>query len=244
MIDLKTYLKLSREDYSNPLRKEYNKNLIEQYPFLLPKNRWTGKVVEDYDYSWTEMDDMPVGWRIAFGDQMLEELREELVKYNYLDKYFITQIKEKYGTLRWYDNGIPAGKLSEDYESLDVKFGNKYPPFDKENEVLEEIGRDNYYEVKDWKEYNSSEYKEKNKDCIIHLRKRKIIEKCKVWDIINKYEKLSEDTCIDCGAQNVQLYETKGWINFVCEDCAKKRAKSEDVSFKQYCYPIKSTEEE
>jgi hypothetical protein len=51
---------------------------------------------------------------------MCEELKQELIKFNYLDNYEITQIKEKYGSLRWYDNGNPIGKLEligvEEYE--------------------------------------------------------------------------------------------------------------------------------
>ena len=53
-----------------------NKELIKRYPFLLPRNRWTGEVAEDYDYHYTELDGMPDGWRIAFGKQMCEEIRE------------------------------------------------------------------------------------------------------------------------------------------------------------------------
>lgn len=30
--------------------KESNQKLIERFPFLIPRNRWTGKVPEDYDY--------------------------------------------------------------------------------------------------------------------------------------------------------------------------------------------------
>lgn len=51
--------------------KESNQELIERFPFLIPRNRWTGKVPEDYDYSYTELDSMPDGWRKAFGEQML-----------------------------------------------------------------------------------------------------------------------------------------------------------------------------
>ncbi len=47
--------------------KESNQKLIERFPFLIPRNRWTGKVPEDYDYSYTELDSMPDGWRKAFG---------------------------------------------------------------------------------------------------------------------------------------------------------------------------------
>ena len=77
--------------------KESNQKLIERFPFLIPRNRWTGKVPEDYDYSYTELDSMPDGWRKAFGEQMCEDIREELAHAEYLDQYRISQIKVKYG---------------------------------------------------------------------------------------------------------------------------------------------------
>ena len=82
-----------------------NKELIERYPFLMPRNRWTGNIPEDFNYSYTELDALEDGWRKAFGERMCEEIREALIEDNYLDKYRISQIKEKYGTLRWYDFG-------------------------------------------------------------------------------------------------------------------------------------------
>ena len=82
-----------------------NKELIKRYPFLLPRNRWTGEIPEDYDYSYTELDAMPDGWRNAFGERMCEEIRNALIEEDYLNEYRISQIKEKYGTLRWYDFG-------------------------------------------------------------------------------------------------------------------------------------------
>lgn len=101
--------------------KEYNKQLIEKYPFLLPRNRWTGKVPADYDYSYTELDAMPDGWRKAFGEQMCQEIEEELEKYNLQNEYRISQIKEKYGSLCWYDFGCTGKILREiipTYEKL------------------------------------------------------------------------------------------------------------------------------
>ena len=86
---------------------KYNKDLLEKYPWLTPYNVWTGEPLEDYDYEYTLADDIPRGWRIAFGDQMIEELDQLLKKYNLEKEYRITQIKEKYGALRWYDNGFP-----------------------------------------------------------------------------------------------------------------------------------------
>jgi len=104
--------------------KKFNKELTKKYPWLLPHNRWTGDGVEDYDYSYTELDNMPNGWRIAFGDQMCEEIHEELVKFKYVYEYRIMQIKEKYGGLRWYDNG-GTKKLSDillKYENLSYNY--------------------------------------------------------------------------------------------------------------------------
>ena len=66
--------------WSIKMNKEYNKQLVEKYPFLLPRNRWTGNVPADYDYSYTELDAMPDGWRKAFGEQMGQEIAEELEK--------------------------------------------------------------------------------------------------------------------------------------------------------------------
>ena len=82
-----------------------NKELIERYPFLMPRNRWTGKIPEEFNYSYTELDAMPDGWRKAFGERMCEEIRNALIEENYLDEYRISQIKEKYGMLRWYSFG-------------------------------------------------------------------------------------------------------------------------------------------
>lgn len=111
-----------------------NKKLCKRYPFLIPRNRWTDKPIWDKrikkrnwwysaPYSYTELDAMPDGWRAKFGEQLCEELREELIKANYLDKYRIMQIKEKFGGLRWYDNGITeeGHNIIRKYEELSYK---------------------------------------------------------------------------------------------------------------------------
>lgn len=93
--------------------KDRNRDLVTEYPFLLPKNRMTGEPIENYDYGFTELDEMPDAWRFTFSEQMLKELKEILVKGNYLDKYTILQIKEKYGKLRIYSNSIPKDIMKE-----------------------------------------------------------------------------------------------------------------------------------
>lgn len=84
-----------------------NKKLVKLHPYLLPRNVWTDKVVRDYDYSWTEYDCISKGWQIGFGKFFLEDLREACLKTNFLYKLRFTQIKEKYGSLRLYNNGAP-----------------------------------------------------------------------------------------------------------------------------------------
>jgi len=98
---------------------EHNKELVARYPFLAPKTHdlhyyeQTGEdryvMTDDYDYTWTWLDGLPTGWAKAFGVEMCEELREELIRCDYLDQYVIQDTKEKYGELRIYDNGVPQG---------------------------------------------------------------------------------------------------------------------------------------
>ena len=99
-----------------------NKNLCEKYPFLVPRNRFSGEVVENYDYSYTELDEMPDGWRKAFGEQICEEIQRELNKLpeKYRLSYRILQIKEKFGYLCWYCNWYTdeMDKIIRKYEHL------------------------------------------------------------------------------------------------------------------------------
>lgn len=131
-------------------KQKENEALIKEYPFLRLSNEWSGEHYDDDDYSYTWLDDMPDGWRKSFGKQMCDEIKEELIRCNYLDKYRIMQIKEKFGALRWYDCGIPDG--------------------------------------------------------------------CKVWDIVDKYEKISSHTCIVCGKPATKI--STGWISPFCDKCA------------------------
>ena len=129
MITTEEYLKIyySDKEQDIKLRKEYNKNLLEKYPWLTPHNVWTGEIPKNFDYERTWADNIPDGWRLAFGDQMIEELDQLLKRYNIEKEYYLMQIKEKYGGLRWYDNGFPKEGYEEykdwlyKYEELSFK---------------------------------------------------------------------------------------------------------------------------
>ena len=98
-----------------------NKALCRRYPFLIPWHRFTGQVyakcndrgkmvaIPQYDWSYTELDDMPGGWRTAFGMQLCEEIRNDLIEHDDLERWKIVQMKEKYGRLEIYDNGHVIG---------------------------------------------------------------------------------------------------------------------------------------
>lgn len=99
-----------------------NKKLIKQYPWLQPLD-WYGRPIKHFDYSSTWLDDMEPGWCIAFGMMMVKEIDAILHKAHYEREYQVVQIKEKYGALRWYDNGAPH----EIYDELQqVKDKNSY----------------------------------------------------------------------------------------------------------------------
>ena len=95
--------------------------------------------INDYPLQWlhciptyTELDAMEPGWRKAFGIQMCKEIKKELKKYNFLHKYRITQIKEKFGELRWYDSGIPKDSkildIIEKYSEISYKTSIQHCP--------------------------------------------------------------------------------------------------------------------
>lgn len=223
MITTEEYLSIidRQDDASKKLIIEYNKALVEKYPFLLPRNRFTDEVPDDYDWTYTEMDSMPNGWRKAFGDQMLREIKEELLKFNFLDEYRILQIKEKYGTLRWYDGGTPAPILSKDYREYVLPFGEPVPEYDHSAEfcVSKNLGLDEI----DTSRLSMQERLERLHKSKVQHRLYRIVKSCNVYRIISKYEKMSEYACIDCGKMDESLYMSKSWINYVCKDCAERR---------------------
>lgn len=105
-----------------------NKELCERYPFLIPRNRWTGKILWEYPrsswfyvrpYTFTELDAMPTGWRKAFGIQMCEEIKNVLIKGKYLHDYRVVQVKSKWAELRWYDDGAPSSIYHELQDVID-----------------------------------------------------------------------------------------------------------------------------
>lgn len=75
---------------------------------------------------YTELDNMPNGWRRAFGIQMCKEIKRALLDEGgreKLKKYRINDIKEKWGALAWYDsNGCEeVTRICEKYEYISYR---------------------------------------------------------------------------------------------------------------------------
>lgn len=96
------------------------KKLIKMYPWLIPRNVWTGKVVKDYDWTWHEFEAMGPGWWKAFGLMLCEEIQQELHKFDFVNKFSLLQVKEKFGGLRIYNNGAPGNihRITDKYEQI------------------------------------------------------------------------------------------------------------------------------
>lgn len=97
-------------------QKTKNKRLIKKYPWLQTKIHWyTGRTKHNWQKDWdsTWLDDFPKGWRKTWGDLICEDIHKVLKRTNQINDYTIVQIKSKYGSLRWYDNGDKTGEIQD-----------------------------------------------------------------------------------------------------------------------------------
>lgn len=113
-----------------------NKKILKKYPFLAPVD-WYGHKMshKQHKYNFTMLNDIPRGWKNLFL-QFCEDIKPILIKGDYLDKYYFVQLKEKYGILTIYDNGVPSSiyeevsRLISDYEIISenvcIDCGNPY----------------------------------------------------------------------------------------------------------------------
>ena len=115
MIDQHTFYVASYKGTADSDDKiEKNKQLVSKYPWLWPSDwNWVPIPEAEYDYSWTVLDEIPEGWKIAFGEQMCEEIQAVLEKHQCVERFHIEQAKEKYGALRIYFASLPKDCYDE-----------------------------------------------------------------------------------------------------------------------------------
>lgn len=106
-------------------RIEKNKALLDKFPILYPyweKETEPGR--EPYDYSYTMLDFVCIGWQKAFLDTC-QEIQDYLKRKNIpLDQFYFVELKEKYGRLDITADGdaLNDKHLSEWLWHADTKF--------------------------------------------------------------------------------------------------------------------------
>lgn len=114
-IDLKFKIKWFLQDLKNLPKATY---LCFKYPFLKFYNK-RNRFFQTSCYLFC----MPIGWRKAFGIQMCNEIKESLLRTggkSAVNNYYIDDVKEKFGGLRWYDSHstVEVEKIINKYENI------------------------------------------------------------------------------------------------------------------------------
>lgn len=86
---------------------------VARWPFLK-----FYKVSKNYDCCWD--DELPKGWRIAFGEMMWNEIKDALVANDELASMSIQDVKEKWGRLRVYFSCGP--KSAQKVDKIILKY--------------------------------------------------------------------------------------------------------------------------
>ena len=101
-----------------PFRAIYYFFYFMKYPFLQPRNVWTGKKC------WTFSEDYFIspGWRKAFGKQLIKDLRKVLKEEKLLKTFYFLDIKEKWGALVLDGSGTSqkVDEVLRYYEKLSI----------------------------------------------------------------------------------------------------------------------------
>lgn len=137
------------------LTTDENKRLIEHFPFLQPRNVWTGELPEDYDYTYINgVGDLPYGWERLFL-LYAKHLKIELDRHNFTDKFRFSQIKEKYGDMRLYNEGFPKNS-----DCLKLEYIYSY----LSTYVCQTCGKPALYQSRGWIEQECEEHKSENSE--------------------------------------------------------------------------------
>lgn len=92
--------------------------LIEQYPWLCPREDWSDDYIDFSDGGhWTELDYLPEGWKEGFIEDMLAEIDEVLNEYDCVEDYRVIEAENKNGELKWMHTGFP-GEAREDLNRI------------------------------------------------------------------------------------------------------------------------------
>ena len=117
------------EDLKNaPIDSQDHKSwLILEYPWLnMDESEAINYLDTEEDNIYTYIDCAPPGWAKLCED-LCAELKVLFDKVGFTNEYSLGQVKQKYGSLCWYDNGVPKEIWNEyldiirKYEELSEK---------------------------------------------------------------------------------------------------------------------------
>lgn len=115
---------------------ERNKKLYEKYgKWVLLHNAWTGELPDEEErmFEFSVYDELPSGWAKAFGMEMIDELGKEIDKVGVRDKYYATQIKEKFGC---YAEGTEVLTKDGWKDFSEVDYDDEFATLNKDGETL------------------------------------------------------------------------------------------------------------
>ena len=115
--------------------------LNRKYPFFKVYSLVTGKLIRGVNY----YDHIPTGWKIAFGEEMANEIKKYLKEEGLINAFKVDQIKEKFGELRLYFH-LESGTM-EDFRNLE-KIIDKYT--EKSRTVCIHCGKPATKKTKGW----------------------------------------------------------------------------------------------
>lgn len=164
-----------------PFQQIRNWFLVKRFPFLKPSlgygcDMHYHRNGYKYRYEETWLDCLPRGWRKKFGIQICKELKA-VIERDKLSKYAVTQVKEKFGILCWYDEGG-----NKETNKIVIKYA------DMTSEICIYCGKPAEYVAKNWIQYYCPECIDKfnMKDKAQNIRLTKLINEANGWHTINK----------------------------------------------------------
>lgn len=148
------------------------------------------------------------GWH-----SIIDQLHEDILKLD--PNYVIQQIKEKFGTLRYYCNykepEYPLNIQEEQIWALQSVISDFSWTIDKHDR--EDLRDEHFVEWPAWKLEKARKYRELLIDMNNKLNP--------IAHLICKAENLSAITCESCGQPGTQ--RSGGWIKTLCDSCATER---------------------
>lgn len=191
--------------------------LCVKYPFLYPRNRWTGKHYNNWDLN-----------------DKLKKLYSEAYKAHGKENGFKVEVVNRWKAILykvfsfWYDHPMQWIHFPTRYTEWDAipdgwgsSFGDRLLKELREA-IIEDGGRKYLHSVR------IMDIKEKWGRLEIYLN----AYGDKTFKLIQKYGEISESVCITCGKPAVGYTNMKsGWICPYCDDCRKDLAESEKMKW-------------